>query len=337
MMRAVLPIRTGDAMVGSMTEDRLIVYPDADGDMAALLSGPRLARLEALGAFTVHRGRPEDEADYLARIDGAAGLLLGWDLPAAVMAAATPPLEIVAFTGIGVGSFVDLGEAQALGVTVCNTPGYADNAVAEHALALLLAVARQVPRLDRLLREGVWDQSHSGFELGGKTLGIVGYGGIGARMAALGRALGMNLLIWTRHPAAHPGVDFTDLDDLLARSDVVSLHAAATAETRHMLDGRKLDLMKREAVLINTARGDLVDEEALIARLADGRLAAAGLDVYGREPLGADHPLLALDNVVCTPHMGYSTPQAIAAILDLAIDALAGYFAGSPVNRVMPP
>ena len=320
-----------------MTKDRLIVYPDADGDMAALITGPRLARIEALGKFTVHHGQPKDDADLLSRIDGAAGLLSGWGLPATVMAAAAPPLEIIAFTGIGVGSFVDLDQAQALGVTGCNTPGYADNAVAEHALALLLAVARQVPRLDSALRAGQWDQSRTGFELRGRTLGIVGYGGIGARMAELGRALGMTVLAWTRNPASHPGIAFCDLDDLLARSDVVSLHAPATAETQHMLDGPRLDLMQPDAVLINTARADLVDEDAMIERLSDGRLAAAGLDVYGEEPLPPGHALLTLDNVVLSPHMGYSTPQAIAAILDLAIDALAGYFAGSPLNRVPAP
>ncbi len=316
---------------------RKIVYPDADGDMAALICGPRLARLEALGQFTVHRGRPRGDADYLARIDGAQGLLLGWDLPAPVMAAAAPPLEIIAFSGIGVGSFVDLGKARRLGVTVCNTPGYADNAVAEHALALLLAVARQVPRLDRAMRNGVWDQASAGFELCGKTLGVVGHGGIGARMAALGRALGMTVLAWTRRPDRQPGVAFTDLDDLLARSDVVSLHAAASPESHHLLDAARLDLMKPGAVLINTARADLVDEEAMILRLGDGRLRAAGLDVYGQEPVAEGHPLLALDNVVCSPHMGYSTPEAITAILDLAIDSLAGYFAGSPVNQVTVP
>lgn len=320
-----------------MAKDRLIVYPDADSDLAARISGPRLARLEALGRFTVHHGRPADDAEYLSRIDGAAGLLLGWDLPVAVMAAATPPLEIVAFCGSGAGSFVDLGQARRLGVTVCNTPGYADNAVAEHALALLLAVARQVPRLDRLVRDGVWDQSSAGFELRGKTLGVIGHGGIGARMAALGRALGMTVLVWTRNPESHPGVTITALEDLLARSDVVSLHLAATPQTKHLLDAAHLDLMKPQAVLINTARADLVDEEALMMRLGDGRLAAAGLDVYGQEPLSQDHPLLALDNVVLSPHMGWATPQAIAAILDLAIDGLAGYFAGSPVNRVTPP
>ena len=320
-----------------MAKHRLIVYPDADADMAALITGPRLARLEAMGRFKVHHGKPRDDADYSERLAGAWGLLSGWGLPATVMAAATPPLEVIAFTGVGVGSFVDLEEAQRLGVTVCNTPGYADNAVAEHALALLLAVARQLPRLDRAMRAGQWDQSRAGFELAGKTLGVVGHGGIGARMAELGRALGMNVLVWTRKPENHRGVDFTELDDLLARSDVVSLHLAATPETGHLLDGPRLDLMKADAVLINTARADLVDEDALIARLGDGRLAAAGLDVYSQEPLPPGHPLSALDNVVLSPHMGYSTPQAIAAILDLAIDALAGYLAGSPLNRVMPP
>ncbi len=323
-----------------MAEDRLIVYPDADADMMDMFAGERLARLEALGRFKACPGRPADDAEYIERMQGAAGIILGWDLPTAVMRQA-PDLEVIAFTGIGVGTFVNLDEAVKLGITVCNTPGYADNAVAEHALALLLSLARKVARLDAKLRAGEWDQSQVGFELRGKTLGLVGLGGIGARMAELGRALGMEVIAWTRNAtperAARHGVRFMDLDALLAAADVVSLHVAATPETAGLLDAERLDRMKPGAVLVNTARSEIVDEAALIERLGSGRIAAAALDVYGEEPLPAGHPLTELDNVVLSPHMGYSTPEAITAILDIAIDGLVGYFAGQPVNVVAGP
>ena len=323
-----------------MAEDRLIVYPDADADMMDMFAGERLARLEAFGNFRACPGRPTDHVQYLERIAGAAGLMLGWDLPVEVMKQA-PSLEVIVFTGIGVGTFVDLDEAVKQGITVCNTPGYADNAVAEHALALLLALARKVARLDAKLRAGEWDQSQVGFELRGKTLGLIGLGGIGARMAELGRALGMEVIAWTRNAtperAARHGVRLVELDALLAAADVVSLHVAATPETAGLLDAARLDRMKPGAVLVNTARAEIVDEAALIERLGSGRIAAAALDVYGEEPLPAGHPLLALDNVVLSPHMGYSTPEAITAILDIAIDGLVGYFAGQPVNVVAGP
>ena len=323
-----------------MAGDKLIVYPDADSDVEGLFAGERRARLEAHGRFVAYAGRPADDADYSERIKGAAGLLLGWDLPTAVLKQATE-LEVIAFAGIGVGTFVDLDVAVAQGITVCNTPGYADNAVAEHALALLLSLARQTPRLDAKLRAGEWDQSRAGFELRGKTLGVVGFGGIGARMAELGRALGMEVVAWTRNASpergARHGVSFVELDDLLGASDVVSLHVAASAETEGLLGAAQLDRLKPGAVLVNTARAEIVDQAAMIERLQSGRLAGAALDVYGVEPLPKDHPLTKLDNVILSPHMGYSTPQAIAAIMDFAIDGLVGYFNGNPVNVVATP
>lgn len=323
-----------------MAGDKLIVYPDAEADMTGMLAGERLARLEKHGRFVAHQGRPADNTQYNERIKGAAGMLLGWDLPTEVLKQATE-LEVIVFAGIGVGTFVELDVAVAQGVTVCNTPGYADNAVAEHALALLLSLARHTPRLDAKLRAGEWDQSHTGFELRGKTLGVVGFGGIGARMAEIGRALGMEVVAWTRNAspgrAARHGVTFVDLDDLLAASDVVSLHVPATAETEGLLGAAQLDRMKPGAVLVNTARAQVVDEAAMIERLQTGRLGGAALDVYGEEPLAPDHPLIALHNVVLSPHMGFGTPEAITAILDIAIDGLVGYFDGNPVNVVAAP
>ena len=225
-----------------MAQGRDIVYPDADDQLAALLTGARRLRLEALGAFRIHHGlpggRPGDPAAYLERLGDAAGVMLGWDLPVEVMRRA-PRLEIVSYLGTGAANFVDLAEAVRLGITVCNTPGYGDNAVAEHALALLLALARRVPRLDRGLRQAgqraEWGQSQPGFELRGRTLGLVGLGGIGARMAELARGLGMEVTAWTRNPsperAQRHGVTFLSLDDLLATADVISLHLPLTPET----------------------------------------------------------------------------------------------------------
>jgi D-3-phosphoglycerate dehydrogenase len=331
-----------------MAEARHIVYPDADDQLAALLTGARRLRLEALGAFRIHHGLPGglpgDPAAYLERLGDAAGVVLGWDLPVEVMRRA-PRLEVVSYLGTGAANFVDLAEAVRLGITVCNTPGYGDNAVAEHALALLLALARRVPCLDRGLRQAgqraKWGQSQPGFELRGKTLGLVGLGGIGARMAELARGLGMEVKAWTRNPsperAERHGVAFLPLEELLETSDVISLHLLLTPETDGLLGPEELDRMKPDAVLVNTARAELVDQAALVERLRDGRIAAAGLDVFWNEPLPADHPLLELDNVVLTPHVAFNTPDAIAAMMDIAIDNLARYFEGSPINVVAGP
>ena len=151
----------------------------------------------------MHYGRPESHEEYLRRIGDARAILLGWDLPAEVMVAA-PALELVVFTGTGAATFVDLPRAAENGITVCNCPGYSDNAVAEHALALLLAAARHVPRLDAELRAGRWNQSSMGTELKGRTMGVVGFGGIGRRFAELARAIGMRVVVWTRARSPRP-------------------------------------------------------------------------------------------------------------------------------------
>ncbi len=323
-----------------MAADNLIVFPDSEPDMMDLLAGDRLARLVAHGRFMAYPGRPEDNAQYIERIKDATGILLGWDLPTEVMKQALK-LEVIAFAGIGVGTFVDLDVAVAQGITVCNTPSYADNTVAEHALALLMSLARKTPQLDAKMRAGEWDQMQIGFELRGKTLGVVGFGGIGARMSELGNALGMNVIAWTRSPsperAARHGARFVELDDLLAASDVVSLHVPATPETEGLIGDDEFDRMKPDAVLVNTARAAVVDEAAMIERLRSGRLAGAALDVYGEEPLPARHPLTKLDNVVLSPHMGFGTPEAVTSMVDIAIDGLVGYFDGKPVNVVAAP
>ncbi len=323
-----------------MTEGHVIVFADADPPMMPLMVGERLARVEALGAFAVHEGQAADAADYEARIADATAIMIGWDLPVEVMRKA-PRLEAISYLGTGAANMIDLAEAAAQGITVCNTPGYGNNAVAEHALALLFAVARDIPRLDRTLRTKGWDQLAPGFELRGKKLGLIGLGGIGARVAELAGALGMEVLAWTRNPsperAKRSGVTFAPLETVLGESDVISLHLLLTPDTENLLGAAELDRMKPGAIFINTARAELVDEAALIERLRARRIAAAGIDVYLQEPLPGDHPLLGLDNVVATPHVGFNTPEATMAMVDFGIDNLVRYFAGDPINVITAP
>lgn len=317
-----------------------IVYPDANQHISDLMSGARLARVEQAGRFAAHVGRPQSDREYIERIGNARGLMLGWGLPTDVMMAA-PNLELVAFVGIGAGNFVDLDRAVARGITVCNTPGYADDTVAEHALALMLAAARSVCRLDRDLRAGRWNQSVPGLELRGKQVGLVGFGGIGARFAALAKGIGMNVRAWTRNPdgqrAREHDIEFVDLDTILRESDILSVHVALTPETDGLLDARALSLTKPGVIVINTARGEIIDEDALQAALRSEHVAAAGLDVYHEEPLPADHPLLELDNVILTPHVAFNTPGATLALLDITIDNVVNYFRGAPTNVVAAP
>ncbi len=323
-----------------MTTDHVIVFADADPPMMPLMAGERLARVEALGAFSAHEGRAANDADYEARIAGATAIMIGWDLPVEVMRKA-PRLEVISYLGTGAANMIDMPEAVARGITICNTPGYGDNAVAEHALALLFAVARDIPRLDRTLRGEGWNQLDPGFELRGKKLGLIGLGGIGSRMAELARALGMEVLAWTRNPsperARRAGVTFAPLEVVLGESDVISLHLLLTPETENLLGAAELDHMKPGAVFINSARAELVDETALIERLRSRRIAAAGIDVYLQEPLPSNHPLLGLDNVVATPHVGFNTPEATMTMVDFGIDNLVRYFAGDPINVVAAP
>jgi len=320
-----------------MATHRKIVYPDGDDATRGLLTGERLARIEALGAFTFFTDAPETTDVYLDRIGDADAVILGWSLPDDVLLQ-SPKLRFVAFTGIGARNFVNLELATKQGITVTNTPGYADDTVAEHTMALMLAAVRQLARLDRDTRNGGWNKGLPAFNLKGKTLGLLGIGGIGTRTAHLARAFGMRVIAWTRNPsperATSAGVEFLDLDAVLSESDVLSLHLSLTPETENLLNSERLTRMKHGGVLINTARAEIVDETALVSALKSGAIGAAGLDVYHEEPIPENHPLLALENVVITPHTGFNTPEATTAIMDIAIESMSAYFSGNPINVV---
>lgn len=227
-------------------------------------------------------------------------------------------LRCIVFMGTGASSYIDVAAAEALGIAVKTISGYGDRSVAEHALALMLAAARKIAEMDRDLRAGRWRTLDS-IELAGRTLGVIGTGGIGSAMVRLGDAIGMRVIAWNRSGvAAGLPCAARQLDALLAEADVVSLHLALTDETRGLLDARRLALMPAHAILVNTARGALIDEPALVAALANRRLGHAALDVFADEPLANRHPLCGLANVTLTAHAGFMTREACARLLESA-------------------
>jgi phosphoglycerate dehydrogenase-like enzyme len=258
----------------------------------------------------------------------------------AALLAEAPRLRLVQALGPGAGAgAVDLAAARARGIAVCAAPGAETPAVAEMALALMLGCLRRLPALDRATRAGKgWvppaaaeEEGPSFGELGGRTVGLVGYGPVPARLAPALKALGATVVYWHRH--REPGADavFVPLRELIETSDVVSLHLPPTPETERLVDAAVLGLMKRGAVLVNTADGGLVDEAALAGALASGHLGAAGLDVFATEPLPRDHPLLGLDNVVLSPRAAGRTPEALRRALRVAVENASRLRDGRPL------
>jgi D-3-phosphoglycerate dehydrogenase len=244
----------------------------------------------------------------------------------------TPDLRLLSLWGTGTDN-VDLAATGRHRVTVTNTPGVSAFSIAEHALALMLAVARRIPRLDREVRQGGWPRGQAA-QMHGKTLGVIGLGAVGRQFARLGAGIGMRVIAWTMHPDPALGFDFVALDELLRSSDVVSLHLRLSDETRGFLGARELEKLKPSAILINTARGPIVDQEALLDALTVGRIAGAGLDVFDVEPLPNGHALTHLENVVLTPHSAGVTPEALEAGLQLSIDNVWNFLGGHPTNVV---
>ncbi len=223
----------------------------------------------------------------------------------------------VVFLGTGARSYMNPEELAALGITVDIIKGYGDTAVAECAIGLLFAAARNFALMDRGVRAGGWPRSE-GMQLGGKTLGLVGFGGIGAEVARLALGIGMKVLAWNRSPREMAGVEFVSIERLLAESAAVSLHLLLDDETRGFLSRQRLAAMRPGAILVNTARGGLVDEAAMVEALRSGRLGHAALDVFDVEPLPAGHVLATLPNATLSAHSGFRTPQANERLIEAA-------------------
>lgn len=248
-------------------------------------------------------------------------------------------VQLICEAGTGYNN-IDLAAARARGVSVCNVPAYSSERVAQTVFLLLLNLASSMTRQQRMLAQG----DHSNFtrflqvdhlELNGKTLGVVGAGHIGGEVIRIAQAMGMQTVATTRRPRPDAGgVRYLPLERLLAESDVVSLHCPLTPDTRHLIDAAAIARMKPTAFLINTARGALVDEPALIEALQQGRLAGAGLDVQESEPPAEDSPLYRLENVVLTPHMGWKGLETRRRLVARVAENIRAFCAGSPINLV---
>lgn len=252
-----------------------------------------------------------------------------------------PLLRLVSVPGTGVWDSVDIAAASRHGVAVCNVRDYGTDAVAEFALGLILALVRHIPRASDAVRGGRWNSlDFVGTELRDRTLGIVGYGVIGTRVAELAAAVGMRVVCATRRakPEGLPerGVTVVDLDTLLSDSDIVSLHARLTRQTRGLIGRHQFGLMRRGSLFVNTARGGLVDQQALVDVLVSGHLGGAALDVTDPEPLPEGHELTRLDNVIITPHMGAATHDALRRSLFYCLDNIRHFFEGRPTSVVNP-
>ncbi len=239
-------------------------------------------------------------------------------------------LRHIVFCGTGASSYMDVPALAGLGVTVHTYRGYGDTAVAEHTVALMFACARDVALSDRKIRGGIWGPLE-GVQLFGKTLGVIGLGGIGREVARIGAGIGMTVIGWNRTPRPEAGVTQVPIEELLGRADVISLNLSLSDDTRGFLDRARLARVKPGAILVNTARGALVDEAALIDALACGRIGRAGLDVFHAEPIKPDHPLARLDNVTLSPHAAFRTPEASENLLRRALDIVRKVQGYSPV------
>jgi phosphoglycerate dehydrogenase-like enzyme len=302
-------------------------------------AGPDLeARLAAVPDLRITVCPDQDDAS-LARLLPETDVL--WHVLkrcTAGMIAAAPRLRLIQKIGVGVNT-IDLDAAKARDIPVCNLPGTNARAVAELTLALMLAVLRRLPRFDAGMRRGVWsdpDLQDGIGELGGRTVGLVGYGAIPRLLAPVLIALGCRLIYTSRSPHGDASGEWRPLDALLAEADVISLHLPLVPETERLIDAAALRRMKPNAVLINTARGGLVDQAALTNALASGRIAGAGLDVFVHEPHDASDALFALPNVVLTPHIAWLTTGTFDRSFALAAENCRRLAAGEPLlHRVV--
>ena len=316
---------------------RIAILDDYQG---VVLSLPYWARLEGRASVDAYRDTPADENALVPRLRQYEILVPIRERTAfpASLLGRLPSLELLALTGRNSGH-VDVEAATARGILVTETEGSGSSAI-EHTMALLLAVVRRIPQDDRAMRRGEW-QTGMAVELSGKTLGIAGLGRIGGRIAAFGKLLGMRVLAWSQNlddqRAAAAGARRVSLDELFRESDVVSIHLRLSERTHHVVKAQQLSLMKPTAFLINTARGPLVDEEALVAALREKRIAGAALDVYDVEPLPETHPLRFCENAVLTPHMGFVTSEAYHLFFSQAVEAIDSYLQRKVPKRALNP
>ena len=290
------------------------VFIDANKSLANIFD-----RQNKLGDPAVHVNRnPDITSEQIpALLDGAEIVVIDHTALPTDIARRCRGLKHVVFLGTGARSYMNPEELGELGIVVHLIKGYGDTAVAECAIALMWASARVIAQMDREMRAGVWLRE-DGMQLTGKTLGLIGFGGIATEVARIALGSGMRVIAWNRSPKQFAGIDFVPLETLLAQSDVVSLHLLLNDETRGFLSRDRIAAMKPGAILVNTARGAVVDEAAMIDALKSGHIRHAGLDVFNVEPLPVDHPLTRLPNVTLSAHSAFRTPEASENLIHAA-------------------
>ena len=321
---------------------KIAVLDDYAHQARALVDWSALPAGAELTTFDRHLSEEEAAAELLP-FDVLCTLRERMALPRSLIER-LPNLKLVAIVGMGLAN-LDMQAATDHGVVVCHSdfrrPGFARiaNATPELTWGLLIATVRHIAAEDRRLREGGW-QSSIGVILAGRTLGLLGLGRIGKRMAEYGKAFGMEVIAWSQNLTAEAaeavGVRRVEKDQLFSLCDVLSIHVQLSERTRGLVTARELGLMKPAAYLINTSRGPIVDEAALVAALDAGRLAGAGLDVFDSEPLPADHPFRRMQTVTLTPHLGYNTTETLAAFWGDMPEAIAAFAAGAPIRVANP-
>ncbi len=314
----------------------LVLIP---GDEPPMIAGSKhLDRIRERADLAFFDSRPLDDEEKVARAKDATVILntrgiVRW--PGDVLRR-LPKLKLIVCCAIGF-DCIDMATARELGITVCNVPGRTATMVAEHALALLLGASRSLAWMTSEIKLGRWPGKQL-LMMSGKRLGVVGTGNIGCEMIRLGKAIGMDVVAWSFNSspekAEQHGFRYVELDELLATSDAVSVHLKLTSESRGLIDAAAFAKMKRGAVLVNTARGAIVDHGAMIDALNSGQLAAAGLDVFDREPLPADDPLLACQQVVLTSHAADALPEAFDALSAGGVENVLAFLDDRPTNVV---
>jgi len=300
------------------------------------LEEQHVARLRKLGELEIFGDPPSSDDELKRRIRGSDIVIVGWShLTGDIINSATS-LKMIAIWATSC-HYADLEAAKERGIMVTHVPAYSTESVAEHAFALLLAAARRLRTADEHVRKGEFDwRPLGGVELAGKTLGLVGTGAIGFRVAEIAKAFKMRLLgfdkVHNMKRAEQVGLQFVDLQTLLKESDIISAHVTLTPETTGMIGKNEISLMKKGAILINTSQGKVVDEKALVDALRSNKLSYAGLDVFAEEPPAHDNPLFDLANTVLSPHIGFHTAEAKVRCTDICIENVERFLAGQPQN-----
>jgi len=307
-------------------------------DPPQIQSSPHLERLAPYGDVVLYTDRPITSAEKVNRAKEADILInsrgmVNWTTP---VLRQLPKLQMITTCSIGT-DMIDLQVAKELGVVVCNQPGRTAPVVAEHAFGLMFALAKRTAFHTAETKAGRWNRIDNIF-LRNKILGIVGTGNTGSEMIKLGQAIGMDVIAWTFHPSQEKadrlGIQYVSFEQLLQTADVISLHVKLTDESRHLIDKQELELMKQGALLINCARGEVVQTDALVEALNAGRLSGAGIDVYDQEPPPSDYPLLTCKQVILTPHCADMTPEGVDLLNQGAVNNIIAYLEGHPENIV---